>query len=99
MAARQEQSWIPRRLHNLKENLIALDHSNLAACPLFYCLETHFQIPHLGLERDVSFFETPINITLRMYLLIDLPHPEPAALSNPQRVLEQQNQRCKGDCK
>jgi len=77
-----------RLFHHLEENLIALDHAEFAASSLLDRFEADFQILDLGFQRRVAFLKAAIDFALGMNLLFHLPHPEPTAFAEPQRVLD-----------
>ena len=80
------------RVQNLKKNLILLDHAEFAARAFLDCVEPLLEIAHFGVERGIAHLQLLIGFALRLQLLIDFPHAQPAALAKPQRILQQRDQ-------
>ena len=81
----------------LKKHFILLDHAELAARAFFDRIQPLLQIAHLGIERGVARLQLQIGIALRSELPIDLPYPQPAALAQPLRILQQRDQAGEGE--
>src|SRR5437016_4476218 len=73
---------------HLVENLVALDHAELHAGALFDRLEALLQVAHLGIEGVVARLQAGRSLALLRKLAVELPHPQPASLADPERVLE-----------
>src|SRR3989304_4765503 len=76
----------------LEKYFVLLDHSKFAARALFHRLKTLLEIAHLRIERGVAYLECPVGLALRPDLPVDLPYPQPAALAQPQWILDERNQ-------
>ena len=70
-----------------------LDHAELAARAFFDGLEAGFQIAHVGVQRIVTRLELRVRIALLRKLPIVRAHLKPAALSEPHRILQRDDQR------
>src|SRR5688572_31100863 len=81
-----------RRLEDLEEDFVLLDHAELAARPLLDGVQADLEIADFGLEGVVARLELPVGLVLRANLLVDLPYAEPASLAEPQRILNQGDQ-------
>src|SRR5260221_12634965 len=86
-----------RRRHHLVEDLVLLDHAELEARTLLDRFESLLQVLHFRVERIVARLEAHVLLALLREVAIELPHPEPASLADPERVLEREEERGEGD--
>ena len=56
-------------------------------------LQALLQVAHLGVERVVARLEPAVGLALGGELPVQVPHPRPAALADPERVLERDQDR------
>src|SRR5512145_3319976 len=82
------QGHAPRTVHDLEEDLVLPDHAELEARPLLDRLEALLQIAHLRVECGVACLERVVLLALRRELPVVLPDAHPAALAEPERVLD-----------
>jgi hypothetical protein len=76
-------------LRHLDENLAFLDHAQLVAGALLDRLVARLEVAHLGIERGIALFQLLVDLALRLQLAVVIPDAEPAALAQPQRILQQ----------
>ena len=55
-------------------------------------LEAGLQVAHVGVERLVARLELRVRLALRRELPVELAHLQPAALAEPHRVLQRDDQ-------
>src|SRR5258706_11636458 len=82
---------------DLVEDLVLLDHAELEAGALLDRFESLLQVAHLGVERVVARLEACVVVALLDEAAIELPHPEPASLAEPERILEGHEERGEDD--
>src|SRR4051812_33699241 len=82
------------RLQHLHENFVFLDHAELVAGALFDRARAFLEILHLGIELGVARLLFFVLLLGGSDLLVQLPHAQPSSLTQPERVLNQQQQRC-----
>jgi hypothetical protein len=82
-----------RRRNDLVEDLVLPDHAELEARALLDRLEALFQVTNLGVECVVARLQLRVLVLLRREAAVELPDPQPAALADPERVLERDVQR------
>jgi hypothetical protein len=79
-------------VHDVKENLVLLDHAQLTARSLFNGLVSLFEVAHFRIQRGITHLQFLVELMLPRHLLIDFPYFKPAPLPQPQRILQQGNQ-------
>ena len=82
-----------RGLHDLHEDLALLQHPELVASAFLDRARTFLQVANLGGEALVARVEFGVDAVLRGKLLLHLAHVHPAALAEPQRELDRDQQR------
>src|SRR5882672_3111576 len=80
------------RGHHLEEHLVLLDQAELVARALLDRLEPLLQVAHLGVERAVALRQPGVGLLLFLHLALEAPHPQPAALAEPQRILQREDE-------
>src|SRR5262245_35370065 len=86
-----------RPIHDLEENLVLPDHAQLEAGPFLDRLKSLFQVANLGIERGVARLQRLVLRSLRAELPVVFPHPRPAALPEPEWILDREQQRGEGE--
>ena len=81
-----------RLVGNLHKDFVLPDHTELKARTLLDRIVTLFQVSHLGFEPSVAHLQRLVGILLLSELPIDIPDPQPTALTQPQQMLQQHNQ-------
>ena len=82
-----------RVVEHLKENFVLAYHAELAAGTFFDCFETLLEVTHFGIESRIAHLQARVDFLLCDDLAINLPYAQPAAFSEPERVLQQHDQR------
>jgi hypothetical protein len=83
---------VTRRLvGDLHKNLVLLDHAEFETGALLDRIVPLLEITHFGIEARVTHLELLVGFLLLLQLPIDIPDPQPAALAQPQRMLQQDN--------
>src|SRR5260221_6163824 len=80
-------------LDDLVEDLVLLHHAELEAGALLDRRVAFLEVAHLGVERVVTRLEARVALLLLREASLELPHPCPASLAQPQRVLQGEDQR------
>src|SRR6185295_7100280 len=83
-------------LDELKENLVLADHSQLAARALLYGVQADLEVAHFGVQRRIAQLQPAVRVALRPDLPLDVPDAQPAALAQPEGILDEQYQPCQG---
>src|SRR5689334_9597767 len=78
--------------NDLVERLVALDHAELEAGALLDGLLAFLEVAHLHVERVVARLLLRVVEALRHELPVQVPHPRPAALPEPQRILQREEE-------
>ena len=60
---------------------------------LFDGLAALLEIAHFGFQRGVALLKLPVLRALRLDLPVHFPGAQPAALAEPQRILDQNDER------
>ena len=76
----------------LEEHFVGLHHAELGARALLDGLRARLEIAHVGIERGVARLELGVRLPLQRELPVGLAHLQPAALAEPHRVLQGQDQ-------
>src|SRR5690606_1659226 len=79
--------------HDLEEDFPLPDHAELVARTLLDRLGALLEVAHLRGEGGVARLEAGVAGALRGELALQRPGPQPAALSQPQRVLDEDDER------
>src|SRR5256885_11064470 len=77
----------------LEEDLVVAHHAEVAARALLDRLAALLEIPHLGGEARVARLALGVLGLLFRKAVFDLPGAQPAALSEPKRILDEKDQR------
>src|SRR5258706_12081283 len=77
---------------DLEEHLVALDHAELVARPLLDRVEALLQVTDLGGERAVPLLERRVLVAPGVHLAVDVPCAQPAALAQPERILDRDDE-------
>lgn len=81
----------------LIEDFVAFDHAQFAAGAFFDGFRALFEVAHFGIQYGVTGLGLLIGLLLDFDLPMQIPYLQPAALAQPQRVLEQQQDDQKND--
>ena len=81
----------------MKKQFIRLDQAQLVARPLFDGIGALLQVAHFCLHRAIAGSQRLVVQPLGIDLLIKIPDPHPAALAQPERVLDAEDQQCEQD--
>src|SRR5689334_9848995 len=82
--------------HDLVEDLVAADHAELQAGALLDRPGALLQVAHFRVERVVARLELRVGLALLRDASLELPHARPAALAEPQRILQREDEDCQG---
>src|SRR5262245_36088505 len=85
------------RLDQRAAPLVLPNHAELEACTLLHRLEPLLEVADLRIESVVARLQRLVLRLLALQLPLDLPHAEPAALAQPQRILDQHRQHHERD--
>src|SRR5690349_14521638 len=77
----------------LVEGFVGARHAKLVACALLDRLAAGLEILHLGGERGVAPLEQSVLLLCRAHLAVELPGAQPAPFAEPQRVLDEHDER------
>ena len=78
------------RRNDLEEHFVLLDHAKLVARVFLDGLESLLEIADLGVERAVALLQPGVRFLLLQKLALETPYPQPPALPEPKRILQQQ---------
>src|SRR5262245_11079238 len=81
------------RVRVLEEDFVAAHHPELAARALLERLAALLEVAHFGGERGVTRLELTVPVLLSGQVLFQLPRAHPAALSDPERILDEHDER------
>ena len=79
-------------LRNLHKDFVLLDQAKFEARPLLNCVIAALQIANFRVKAGIALLQLLIDFPLRLQLSVDIPDAKPAALAQPQRILQQGDQ-------
>src|SRR4051812_47137213 len=81
------------RLLDLEEYFVLPHHSKLVARALLDGLGALLEVAHLGRQPGIADLELAVFLFFFLKIRFNLPGPQPATLAEPERVLDEDDQR------
>src|SRR5690606_1241744 len=87
-SARGGRIVIDRTPQHLEEDFVVANHAELVASPFLDGAKPFLQITDLRIERTIARGQPVVDGPLLLELAVDVPHARPAALAEPEAVLQ-----------